>query len=51
MGCRKVDGGTEYLFAVRSEDPKAPMGVGLVHVMVNDSTGAKPEFTLVERED
>ena len=51
VGSRKVDGGTEYLFSVRSEDPNAPMGVGLVHVMVNDSTGAKPEFTLVERED
>lgn len=49
VGSRKIDGGTEYLFSVKPDDPNTPAIVGKIHVVVSDSAGVKPEFTLVER--
>lgn len=49
VGSRKIDGGTEYLFAVKPDDPNTPAIVDRIHVVVSDSAGVKPEFTLVER--
>lgn len=47
VGSRTIAGGTEYLFTVNYDDGKGHAGQARIYVTA--LTGAKPEFTLVER--
>lgn len=49
VGNRKIGGGTEYLFTVKSQGGPGAESVAKIHVVVSDSANVKPEFTLVER--